>query len=395
MTTPDTIRIPVYTYGKYEAMDGTVEDFTEPLMRQLVKNTNYIINRKVFIPTVGYDHPVTGNKDTDAHGHIKAAVFEDGVVSLDVLPIPDREGRVRLVEDRKTGRRPHVSGEHKKDFSFVDERGKTEFVGPTILGLAALGKIRPGIKNPKTTQVSDIEFPESVSGADAFAAREALRKGGVIAQTFSEGVLVFSEVQLPKIDEEPPKEQPMTAEEKAEFQRMLNEQAATLKAGFDAQIAAVKTESDAKIVAMSEGAEKNRKIKERVAIIVAEKKLSKIPAAALEEAALNPSTDLVLAFGEKLSATVLPGAPKGKGDGHGKDADDEDVLEFGEEPKPLAILRPKHFKDPDKFGTELAASVVSFAEAHPKKFAKVRDKPYPEQLKAVEQHIIEREAAAN
>src|SRR5688500_7119693 len=49
-----TIRIPVYTFGKYRAQDGTYEEFTDEKMRTLVKNTNFVIQSKAFIPTFGY-----------------------------------------------------------------------------------------------------------------------------------------------------------------------------------------------------------------------------------------------------------------------------------------------------------------------------------------------------
>lgn len=381
MPTEKTIRIPVYTYGKYRAQDGTVEEFTDELMRQLTKNTNYVISRKAFIPTVGYDHPVYGNRNTDAHGHIKAAVYENGVLSLDVLPIPDRTGKSWLIEDRKAGRRPHVSGEHKRDFSFVDERGRTEVVGPTILGLAALGADRPAIKNPLTTPTMDLQFAESVSAADAYAAREALRKGGVVSQTFEEGVLVFSEIQLSQDVDETPKEQPMTAEEKAEFQRMLDAQAATLKAGFDAQLAAAEAKTASTIKAMSEGEAERAKLKGKIDVVVKEKKLGLIPAQKFEEAVLNPTAANVLAFGEVLSAVVLPGRSVDAGDGGDKK---------GDEPKALATLKPRHFSDVSANESMIDAGLIAFGEFKPDAFKGVESNQAA-QLERLRHYVTQRD----
>jgi hypothetical protein len=386
MPTEKTIRIPVYTYGKYRAQDGTYEEFTDEKMRALVKNTNFVIQQKAFIPAfgyVGYDHPVFGKvTDTDAHGHIKGAHYEDGVVSLDVLPIQDREGRARLIEDAKAGRRPHVSGEHHNAFSFVDAHGKTVNVGPTILGLAALGSERPALKNPKIVPLSEIEFPDSVTAADAFMAREGLRKAGMVAQTFSEGVLAFSEVTLPKIEDETPKEQPMTAEELAQIKSMIGD----LKSEMKTEIAAVKTETATTIKAMSEGAEQRRKITEKVAVIVSEKKLSKIPAAKLEEAALNPTTENVLAFGETLSATVLPGgSPRKVKEGEGtKDETDE--------PEALTAVRPKHFSDPLAHGDILDAGLLAFGEFKPDAFKGIESNPQA-QLDKLRTYVTSRDVA--
>jgi hypothetical protein len=392
-----TVRIPTYTYGSYRSQDGTWDELTADKMQAMVKNTNFVIKSKAFIPTfgyVGYDHPVFGKvKDTDAHGHIKAAHYNDGVVELEVLPIPDRDGRARLIDDAKAGRRPHVSGEHKNDFSFVDETGKTVFVGPTILGLAALGNERPALKNPKIIPLSELTFPDSVPAADAFATRERLRESGFVAQTFSEGVLVFSEVKLSTDVDDEPKEQPMTAEDKAEFERMLTAQATQMRTAFDAQLAEVKKDADQKITAMSEGAENRRKVLDKVAIIVKEKKLSAIPAGKLEIAALTPTTENVLAFGETLSAVTLPGGTaKKEGDATREAAADE--------PAALDKLRVKHFSDLDANQTEIAAGIVAFGEYKPKEFAdaakgKTGLDALVAQREALKQYVTQRDTAAN
>lgn len=397
MPTEQTIRIPVYTYGKYRAQDGTYEEFDDAKMRALVKNTNFVIRQKAFVPAmgyVGYDHPVFGKvTDTDAHGHIVGAVYEDGVVSLDVKPVADSTGRMRLIEDAKAGRRPHVSGEHHNAFSFVDAHGKTVPVGPTILGLAALGSERPALKNPKIVPLSEIEFPESVSAADAFMARETLRKSGMVAQTFSEGVLVFSEIQLPSIEDETPKEQPMTPEDKALMETMLANQATTLKAAFDAQIATVKTEAANAIKAMSEGEAAKQKTLGKVALIVTEKKLSKISAAKLEEAALNPTVESVLAFGETLSAIVLPGGTARNGEGG--DTDETD----GDEPPALEKLRVKHFSDRDRYQSEIAAGLEALEARKPKMFSEASKlsgvAALEARIDALKTYITDRDTATN
>lgn len=388
-TEQKTIRIPVYTYGKYRAQDGTVEEFTAETMQEYVKNTNFVIQSGAFIPTVGYDHPVVGNKNTDAHGHIKGAVFENGVVKLDVLPIPDREGRLRLVEDRAAGRRPHVSGEHTHNFSFVDGGGKTVNVGRTILGLAALGSNRPAIKNPLMLQCSEVQFPDAVTAADAFMAREELRKSGLVSQTLEEGVLVFSEIKLSTDVDDTPKELPMTADEKAEMQRMMDAQAATLKAAFDAQLTtqinAVKAETANTIKAMSEGEAAKRKLLDRVAVVVKEKKLPPIPAAKLEEAVLDPTAERVLAFSEVLSSTVLPGPTPPKKEGESK-ADPTD------EPAALAALRPKHFSDPIEFGEAIEAGLMAFGEYKPEALKGLENNPQG-QLDRLRSYITTRDTA--
>lgn len=379
-----TVRIPVYTYGKYRAQDGTYEEFTDAKMRELVKNTNYVINSKAFIPAfgyVGYDHPVFGKvNDTDAHGHIKAAHYEDGVVSLEVLPIADRSGRVRLLEDAKAGRRPHVSGEHHNAFSFVDG-DKTVHVGPTIVGLAALGVERPALKNPKIVPLSELEFPDTVPAAEAYAARETLRKNGFVAQTFSEGVLVFSEVQLGKDVDDPPKEQPMTAEDKAEFAKLLEDQ----RKVFEARIDEVKKDADTKITAMSEGAENKRKIETRVDTIAKEKKLGDIAKTALLTAALTPTAENVLAFGEKLSAVVLPGGSVRK-EGEGGEGGDPD------EPEALANLRPRHFSDMTRHESAIAAGVKAFGEYKPDAFKGI-EKNLSAQIAKTRSYVLQRDVA--
>jgi len=389
MPTEKTIRIPVYTYGKYRAQDGTYEEFTDEKMRTLAKNTNFVIASKAFIPTfgyVGYDHPVFGKvKDTDAHGHIKNAVFENGVLSLDVLPIADKSGRARLIDDAKAGRRPHVSGEHSNAFSFVDEHGRTVNVGPTVLGLAALGTERPALKNPKIVPLSEIPFPETVSPADAFAAREQLRKSGLVAQTFSEDVLVFSEIALSQDVDDSRQEQPMTPEELNQIKGMIGDLKTELKGEITTQVAAVKTETANTIKAMSEGEQNKAKIREKVALIVTEKKLGKIAAGKLEEAALDPTTEKVLAFGETLSAVILPGKPATEK----KEGDDG---EGGDEPEALAKLRPKLFADPITNGDVLDAGLVAFSEFKPGAFKGIESDPSA-QLEKLRAYVTARDVA--
>lgn len=393
MNEQKAIRIPVYTYGKYRAQDGTYEDFTDEKMRALVKNTNFVIKAKPFIPTfgyVGYDHPVFGKvTDTNAHGHIVGAHYEDGVVSLDVKPIADRDGKYRLLEDAKAGRRPHVSGEHKNDFSFVDGGGRTIPVGPTILGLAALGTERPAIKNEKIVPLSEIPFPETITAADAFMAREALRKSGLVSQTFSEGVLVFSEIQLGTDVDDTPKEQPMTAEELKlitdKMESMLAANATQIKADVATQIKASEDKTATTIKAMSEGEAQRQKLVARVETVVKEKKLPAIPAAKLLEAVLDPTAEKVLAFSEVLSSTVLPGPTPKKVDGDTR-------TDPTDEPAALAALRPKHFSDPIEFGEVVEAGLMAFGEYKPDALKGLESNPQA-QLDKLRSYIITRDTA--
>lgn len=178
----------------------------------------------------------------------------------------------------------------------------------------------------------------------------------------------------------------MTAEEKAEFQRMLDAQAASLKAGFDAQLKAVEDKTASTIKAMSETEAAKQKTLGKVALIVTEKKLSKISAAKLEEAALNPTVETVLAFGETLSAIVLPG--RAKVDDSSSRAKDDD----GDEPEALAKLRPKHFSDPLEHGDVLEAGLLAFGEFKPDAFKGIEENPAA-QLDRLRSYVTARDVA--
>jgi hypothetical protein len=384
--------IPTYTYGTYRSQDGSSVTFTDDSMRALVKNTNAVIRAKAFTPTLGYDHPVAGNRNTDAHGHIKAAKYEDGVVSLLVKPIRDREGRLRLVEDARAGRRPHVSGEHVEKFSFVDG-DKTVFVGPTIVGLAALGSERPAIKNPKIVPLSEIEFPDTVSVADRLLAKEELRKSGLVAQTFAEdGVYAFAEITLdPKIFDE--QEQPMTPEELQKIQDMITGAVTKIDEKVDAKITKLQTDVKTDITAMSEASKETAKREAWVGDLLKEKPLGKLAGERLLAVAKDPTFENVRAFAEALPASLVPSGKAGKvtqlSEGETEVVDDSD------EPEALAVLRMSHFKDVDKNDALLANGLKAFSEYRPKEYAAVKDKPLAEQIAALQAHVKRSLSAAN
>lgn len=386
------IDIPVYTYGKYRAQDGTVENFTADHMRTLVRNTNFVIKSKAFIPTlgyVGYDHPVFGKvKDTDAHGHIVGAKFEDGVVSLRVRPVKDRDGRMRLIEDAKAGRRPHVSGEHSHSFSFVDGGGKTVSVGPTILGLAALGSERPALKNPKITPLSEIEFPEDVSPADAYAARENLRRSGVVAQTFCEGVFAFSEI---RIDPHSFADEENEMDEK-DIARIVADAVKANDEKWDKRFSDFEKKTADTVKSFSEEGKRKEKILKFCETLNEEKPLGKIALARLEEALINPTEETVRTFAESLPAFIAPGGVAGKAK-KTTDADTDEDEDDGDEPKAIAKLRPKHFSDMDANEEMIAAGVKAFGEWKPDALKDA--KTTMAKVAVVKAHIVSREAGAN
>lgn len=190
----DELEIPTFTYGTYPALDGTEVTFTDELMSQLEKNTNDLIAKKVLTPPVGYDeideHGKYKHRGTEAHAHVTGVTFKNGVVKL-ALGKPSETFR----KDVKDGRRLRVSGEFHPNFKYNDSEGKEITVGPTIVGLAALGRHRPALKNPSLVPLSDLPFSE-IPAAVASAAREELKRGGFVSQTLADGRFAFAEIEV-------------------------------------------------------------------------------------------------------------------------------------------------------------------------------------------------------
>jgi hypothetical protein len=389
-----TLEIPTFTYGKYRALDGTEVEFTDDLMRTLEKNTNFAIAAGALTPPVGYDEIDENGKykhrSTEAHAHVTGVKFRNGVVHL-ALSKPSETFR----NDVREGRRLRYSGEFHPDFRYTDKSGKEVRVGPTVVGLAALGRFRPALKNPSLVPLSELPFSESLSAADAWSTREELRNSGFVAQTFADGQYAFSEIEIdPNLFGEP-KEQhmPMTAEEKAEL-------AALMKTTADAATAPLLTkiaEQDAQIKKFSETSQLKTEAHAFCETFASDRKAQGVVLPKLfiqqgEKMLSDPSytpaqrADIQTLMQQAPAAMVRGG--RGDDDKGGSNANPD-------EPKALSELRPKHFatrEDPAS-QQKIVDGLVAFSEFKPDAFKGIDGDPVAQTAK-LHAYITTRDTAS-
>ncbi len=381
-----TLEIPTFTYGKYRALDGTEVEFTDDLMRTLEKNTNFAIAAGALTPPVGYDEIDENGKykhrSTDAHAHVTGVKFRNGVVHL-ALSKPSETFR----NDVREGRRLRYSGEFHPDFRYTDKSGKEVRVGPTVVGLAALGRFRPALKNPSLVPLSELHFSESLSAADAWSTREELRNSGFVAQTFADGQYAFSEIEIdPNVFGEP-KEQHMTD---AEINAAI---AAGIKAAM-APVEAKNAELEGQLKKFSETAKLETAAKQFCETFAGDRKQQGqvLPKGFMDQGALMLSDPSYNDGQREAIKTLIRLAPAamvraGRGD---ETPTGENVPT--DEPKALSELRPKHFANMDDPANQakVDAAIVAFAEFRPDAFKDLKDNPVA-QLRVVQQYITARD----
>lgn len=390
---PQALEVPTFTYGTYTSLDGEDVVFTDDLMRDLVKNTNYAIAVKALTPPVGYDtinnDGTYAHRGTEAHAHVTAAKFRNGVVTLE-LSKPSEQFR----SDVKEGRRLRVSGEFNPKFSYTDASGKKIDVGPTIVGLAALGRHRPALKNPSIVPLSDLNFGESIAPADAYATREELRKSGFVAQTLADGKYAFSEINVdPIIFGE--QEQGMTdAEIQAAIDakmKPLNEKITTLegentKLKGDVLKFSETSKREGAAKSFCEKLATDRKATAPLPVLFTEK---------LETILADPTlTDAQITLIKSLAESA-PGAYVG---GKSKDADDKDADgDDKAEPKALAKLKPRDFAEmssnPDA-EARIEAGIIAFGEFQKDAYKGAENNSLA-QIERLRRHIEHRDLGTN
>jgi hypothetical protein len=268
-------------------------------------------------------------------------------------------------------------------------------VGPTVVGLAALGRFRPALKNPSLVPLSELPFSESLSAADAWSTREELRNSGFVAQTFADGQYAFSEIEIdPNVFGEP-KEQhmPMTAEEKAEL-------AALMKTTADAATAPLLTkiaEQDAQIKKFSETAKLETAAKQFCETFAGDRKQQGqvLPKGFMDQGALMLSDPSYNDGQREAIKTLIRLAPAamvraGRGD---ETPTGENVPT--DEPKALSELRPKHFatrEDPAS-QQKIVDGLVAFSEFKPDAFKGIESDPVAQTAK-LHAYITTRDTAS-
>jgi hypothetical protein len=372
-----TIDFPLFHIGKYKSASGSEVDFTDALLRQLEKNTNFVLRSKVLQAPIGYDHPAAGS---DSHGIITGARYANGVLYVTTENHSDK-----LASDAKAFRRLTYSGEFEPEFKYT-EKGREVKVGPTVVGLAILGKQRAAIKNPEMIPLAAFEFGEGVEAADAFSAREELHSSGVVSEHY-DGKHFFAEVENDsrRFFEE---EKDM---DKEEIQALIDKATAPLKADNerlrqDLANSTVDAKRVGDVAAFCET------IKE-------DKKLSKIPLTKLDAILMHAKVagdkeldTMIRSFAESLSPFVVSGGVASSR-ATTKTKDDDDDAGHVDEPDAVALLAPKHFSDDsgrsEKF---VAAGIVAFGEWQPDK---MKGKSTVEKIDVVRRYVAERDGASS
>lgn len=401
--TTKEIEIPLFSLGTYTPMDGEPVTFDENFLRTLEKNTNYVIAAKALQPPVGYDHPAHNVKDTDAHGHIVRTTYRNGVL-FGYLANPSK----KLAEDARERRRLAYSPEFHPNFKFTDA-GREIPVGPTVVGLAMLGKIRPAMKNPAHVPVAELGFSENVSAADAFMAREELRKAGLVAQTFDEGVYVFSEVDVnPRMFSEPARQEHDMDEK--DFERKMEERERKLREEFESKQQEQARQFSEKLTALQSDGARKAEVAKFFEEVTAEKprvgKRSKEHfMAALNHpvVAANADLDRLIRSGiEALPAAIVAGgrAPENARGFSESDGDPEDPPPSGDE-NPLDAVTLKHLdhisapatRRGEKSNAQVVEeALVAFQEKEP---GRVKGLSKLAQLTELRKYVKHRDAAAN
>lgn len=384
MTLKKTIEFPLFHVGQFTAMDGAKVPITEALLRQAEKNSNFILKSRILQAPIGYDHPA---KSSDAHGTLVGTRYHNGVLYAQGSDWSDT-----LVADVKAMKKLAYSGELDPNFTYPDGTGKMVALGPAVVGMAILGSRRPAIKNLKP--LSDFEFSEGTSPADAFETREELRSAGLVSQHV-DGQHFFGEVENDAtrfFSETRTEEQtPMTEAEKQEMQNAIN-------AGIAAAVAPLKQANEdlkSQIQNFSEESKRVAKVDGLVDKLKKEKPIGQIALDAYRVALLDPSEANVQAFAEKLPAFIAPGGIAGKtkekpGNGDGGEADDD-----GEEPKALAAIRPKHFAEIDDPRNQqlIDNALTAFAEFKPEALKGVEQNPLA-QMERLRTYVTQRDTGS-
>lgn len=376
---PEPLEVPVFTYGTYRSLTGEDVQFTDAFMRELARNTSAVIAAKALTPPVGYDEiDESGNykhRGTDAHAHITGVRYRNGVLSVQ-LSKPSET----FVRDVKDGRRLRCSGEFNPAFEYTDAAGKKVKVGPTIVGLAALGRFRPALKNPSLVPLSELNFGEGVSAADAIFARQELTERGFVAHHCADNRYAFSEIEIDPAKFEGETHMPMTAEEKAELKSMMSDAVDKATAPLNTKIDALTRENETlkgDVKKFSEASKRESATAAYIETYTADRKakgapLGKIAIDHLTEVLNDPECSDALAKKVKSFAENVPGAfvakPKNEGGGKGNEGvEGKGTDEPGDEPAALSKLKPRHFADVAAHEALIDAGVQAFAEAFPDK----------------------------
>lgn len=382
---PKAIPVPTFTFGTYRSQEGEEVTFTEEMLRELERNTNLVIKAGALTPPVGYDHPSYSAKDTSAHGQVESVTYRNGVLHLNVTKPSEQ-----FVSDIRAGRRLRVSGEYAKEFSFVDRNGKTVKVGPTVIGLAALGRYRPALKNPALVPLAQLGFAETVPWASGYEAIQELRDTGFVSQTLDGTTYAFSEIAIsPSVlgDDETTENE---MDEK-DFQRKLEDN----DRKWEDRFKKFEEATEKRIASFSEEARRESEVLTFCETVAEEKPLGKLAMQRMKEALLKPSFESVRAFVEALPGAVVTSDIAGKRKKKAATESDEDD-EMDDEPQAVSVLNSQHFAEMEKGNNEklIAAGVAAFSEWQPEKF--VRDGkslPIVEQIKIVRKHVEMRDAA--
>lgn len=377
VTLRKTIEFPLFHVGQFTSQDGSQVPITDALLRQIEKNTNFILKSKVLQAPIGYDHPA---KDSHAHGTLVGTRYHGGVLYAQGTDWSDA-----LVADVKASKRLAYSGELHPKFSYPagDGSGKMIEVGPAVVGLAILGSQRPAIKNLKP--LSEFEFAEGTAPADAFETREELRSAGLVSQHV-DGHQFFGEVENDARRFFSEEKDDDTMDEK-EFQRRIDEQEKKWSERFDT----FKADAEKKIQSFSEESKRAAEIDEYCSTVGKEKPMGVIALGNLRKALTAPTVENIKAFAESLPAFIAPGGMAGKKNADGTPADEEEAPE----PKSLASVRVKHFADRSKNETLLAQAVADLEKIQPKLFSEAKATTLEQRIAVTKQYVVEREAAAN
>jgi len=388
-----------FTYGTYPSADGSPATFTPEFMRELERNTNFLIDRKILTPPVEYDWIDSENKyhhggmsaidpseRTDAHGQIGKVEFKNRALHLHYVKTSDK-----LRKDIDAGRRIRTSPVYVKNYWYNDADGVRRNVGPAIVGTTVLGAKRPALRNPLIVPLQDLpkRWGEQVHPAEAWQAIEELRTTGLIAQTFEDDRFMFSEVDVqPRETSE--EKTTMTDVEKAEMKEAIATAVANATKALQDQLAiqAQKfTEQDtafkAELAKFSEAAQIKADTKAFCETYAADRAAKKIPVPPLfaehMETVLNhrdlTSADLrkeIKALCESANGAVPPTGKAGEQDDKTKGKSNDD-----DEPKALAEARLRHWANlADPANQEVVdAAIVALGEHQPDLFknAKTED----------------------
>lgn len=346
------IEFPLFHVGWATDINGERVNFTPELLREMARNSNYVVAADILQPPIKYSHPAFGAPDKENHGTMKRYEFRGN--SLFAYGTNWSE---RIQADKAREAILAYSGEFKATHDYPDPNtGTMRKIGPTVVGLGILGSERPAIWNLKP--ISKFEFSEEVSPIDAFETIAELRKSGLIAETV-EGTHFFGEVTNDSrrfFSEQHGTENDM---DEKEFQKRLEEN----DAKWDKRFSEFVKTTEAKVQSFSEESQRIGKINAFCETVRTEKPIGKLALERLREALRTPTEETVRSFVESLPAFL---APNGKAEenaaGEKKDQDGSDKSE----PEALAKVRPRTFADPHD--PAIMPAVLAFGEFKPEAF---------------------------